>query len=50
MRGLLAPKPARLERPARAQLLFRSPGMNPFSGTEDWNFLRRPDFDDLDVR
>jgi 4-hydroxyacetophenone monooxygenase len=28
----------------------RSPGMNPFSGTENWNFLRRPDFNDLDVR
>jgi len=26
----------------------RTPGMNPFSGTENWHFMRRPDFADLD--
>jgi 4-hydroxyacetophenone monooxygenase len=28
----------------------RSPGMNPFPGTENWRYLSRPDFADLDVR
>jgi 4-hydroxyacetophenone monooxygenase len=28
----------------------RSPGMNPFCGSEIWNFMRHPDFADLEVR
>ncbi len=28
----------------------RTAGMNPFSGTENWHFMRYPDFGDLEVR
>jgi 4-hydroxyacetophenone monooxygenase len=27
----------------------RTAGMNPFSGTENWQFLHRPDFNDLEI-
>ena len=27
----------------------RTAGMNPFSGEENWNFMRNPDFDDLKI-
>ncbi|MBN8829608.1 MAG: NAD(P)/FAD-dependent oxidoreductase [Sphingomonadales bacterium] len=28
----------------------RSPGMNPLTATENWQFMRYPDFSDMDVR
>jgi 4-hydroxyacetophenone monooxygenase len=28
----------------------RSPGMNPLTATENWQFMRHPDFNDMDIR
>jgi 4-hydroxyacetophenone monooxygenase len=28
----------------------RSPGMNPLTATENWQFMRYPDFNDMDIR